>query len=332
MFYSHLAALGGGAIAGIVIGSLAFVVIIIALCLIPLKPYLTALFSGAFVPAFKLISLRFRKLNVMNIVESYVMAKKGKLNVSFNELEAHYLAGGSCKDCISALIKAGDAGVEINFKQAAAIDLATHDVLEAVNSIVNPRVHKISSIKGVAQDNFELDVSANISVKARLETLVGGLGLDTLESKVTKYIMTKISSLKDHKKATAYNITEDILKSGLDIKNGYQLISVDVVSINVSRDIGAELAFADLERVKAQAQIEAERQKNYVAMQAEQQKAKTQAMKTAVLEAEAEVPRAIAEAIRDGRFSVMDYYKLMNLQADTAMRRSLLGKGEEPKE
>ena len=329
--FSQLLALSSGAIAGIVVGSVCLVLVILLLCLVPLKAYFTVLFSGAFLSIFRLMSLRFRKINVMMLVEAYVMAKKAKLNIKFNELEAHLLAGGACKEVITALIKAKDAFLPLDFKQAAAIDLATKDVIEAVNSVITPRVHQIFEIKGITKDNYELDVSANISVKARLDSIIGGLGLDTLEAKVRKYIMTKITTIANHKTANAYNLTDGILKSGLDIKNGYELLSVDISAINISRDIGAEMATRDLERVKAQAQIDADRQKNYAMLQAEQMKVKTQAMKTAVLEAEAEVPKAIAEAIRDGRFSVMDYYKLMNLQADTAMRRALLGKDEEPR-
>ncbi len=323
--------LSGGGIAGIVIGSIVFILLVLFLAIVPIKPYFTALFSNCHISCFKLISLKFRKVNVMPILNAYIMAKKSKLNIKFNELEAILLAGGSCEDVVKALIKARGASISLTFEDAKSIELSSHNVIEAIESVILPKQFEITSIKAITKDNFELEVSAKISIKARLDSIAGGLGEDTLEAKVSKYIMTKISSLSNHKNATPYNLTENILKGGLDNGNGYQLLAVDISSINVSRDIGAELAMKDLERIKMQAQIDADRQKNYAQLQAEQMKIKTQEMKTAVLEAEAEVPKAIAEAIRDGRFSVMDYYKLMNLQADTAMRRAMINKDEEPR-
>ncbi len=328
---SLLLALSGGAIAGICIGGIALVLIILLLILVPLKPYFTALFSGAHVSMTKLISLKFRKINMMSIIEAFILAKKSKLHLIFNDLEAHHIAGGSCKNVVTALIKAQDAGISLSLKQACAIDLSGQEILEVLDSVILPKTYQISFIKAITKDNYELEVNAKIAVKAKLEAIIGGLGENTLEDKVTKFIVAKISSLTDHKSANPYNLTDGILKNGLDAGNAYQLVSVDVVSINISRDIGAELAEKELERVKIQAQIQADREKNQALIEAEQMKVRTQEMKTAVLEAEAEVPRAIAEAIRDGRLSVMDYYKLMNLQADTAMRRALINKDEEPR-
>lgn len=323
--------LSGGAIAGIVVGAVVLTFLILFFAIVPVKPYFTALFSKCHISCFKLMSLRFRKVNIMPILNAYIMAKKSKLNVKFNDLESIMLAGGSCEDVVKALIKAKGASISLSFEECKSIELSSYNVVEVIESVILPKQYLINSIKATTKDNFELEVSAKISIKAKLNDIVGGLGEETLEAKVSKFIMTKISSLSNHKNATPYNLTEDILKSGLDKGNGYQLLSVDVCSINVSRDIGAELAAKDLERIKMQAQIDADRQKNYAQLQAEQMKIKTQEMKTQVLEAEAEVPKAIAEAIRDGRFSVMDYYKLMNLQADTAMRRAMINKDEEPR-
>lgn len=327
--------LSSGAIAGIVVGGVALVMFVIMLIIVPLKPYFSALFSGARINPFKLAAMKMRKLDLNTLIEAYILAKKSKVGIKINELEAHYLAGGNVKDVVSAMAKAKQASLPLSFSEAKSIDLTTHNVLSVVDSVITPKVIEIPSIKGVTRDNFELEVKANISVKAKIDSLVGNFGKDTLESKVSKYIVAKIVSLNNHKNATPYNLTEDILKSGLDIKSGYQLLSVDIVNINVTRDVGAELAGNDLERMKVQAQIEAERIKNNAFIEEQQSKIRMQEMKNDVLEAEAEVPRAIAEAIRDGRFSVMDYYKLMNLQADTAMRRSMIGGGdgdEEPKE
>ena len=328
---SQLLALSGGAIAGICIGAVAVVIITMLLILVPLKPYFTALFSGAYVSMAKLISLKLRKVNCLSIIEAYILAKKSKLNVKFNDLEAHHLAEGSCKNIVSALIKAQDANIALSFKQSCAIDLSGQNILEVLDSVIIPQTFQIAFIKGITKDNFELEVIAKIAVKAKLEAVIGGLSENTLEDKVTKFIVTKINSVSDHKQANPYNLTEGILNAGLDNENAYQLVSADVVSVNISRDIGAEMAEKELERIKIQAQMQADKERNQAIIEAEQLKARTQEMKTAVLEAEAEVPRAIAEAIRDGRLSVMDYYKLMNLQADTAMRRALINKDEEPR-
>lgn len=330
---TRLLALNSGGIAGIVLGSIALILIVIFFLIVPLKPFFTALFSGVFLNPFKLASLRFRKIDVKPITDAYILCKKGNIKVKFNQLESHFLAGGSLNEVSSALIKAQRASLPLSVEEAMSIDLSTHDCVAVVDSVVTPKVVDLTSIKAITKDNFELEIKAKITVKANLEQIVGGLGLETLQSKVSKFIITKISSVSDHKNATPYNLTQDILKSGLDNGSGYQLLSVDIYSINISRDIGADLAKDDLERVKVQAQIESDRQRNNALILEQQMKVKTQEMKTAVLEAEAEVPRAIAEAIRDGRFSVMDYYKLMNLQADTAMRRAIVDPNDSsPKE
>lgn len=325
---SQLLALDGGAIAGIVIGLIFLAAVVAFFVLVPIKYLFISITSGAFVNPFKLMAMRFQKVDIKPIFDAYVMAKKGKIDVKFDSLQAHFLAGGSCHAVISAMIKAKEAGVNLTYSEACSIDLNTKDVIGVVESAVTPKVLSVSA-KSTTKDNFELEVEAKISVKARLGNFVGKPGVETIQAKVERFLSTKITALENHKAANLNEMSQGAMDVNMDKDSAYQLLSVDVVSVKVLQDVGAMLATQELERIRLQSQIDADRQKNLAIIQEQQKRIKTQEMKTEVLQAEAEVPKAIAEAIRDGRFSVMDYYKLMNLQADTAMRRAVTGTDED---
>lgn len=304
------------------------------LCFVPMKNYLTALFSGAYIATFRLISIKNRKLDVSHVVNSYIMAKKSKLKINLKELESLILSGGDAVNTISAMNLAKNAGVELNFELASAIELASHNIIEVVTDSFNSKVVEIEKISAFTQDDIELIVSARMSVKINLSKYKDGLGIDDLKGTVNAWILENIAKFKSHK---------DVLKepnksllSNLDFrvitqKSMYNVIDINISAVEVGRDLNVEREIKSAEKERIFAQIEAERRKNAEEIKEIRQRTKTEEMKTAVLEAEADVPRALSEAIKEGRFNVMDYYKLMNLQADTALRRAIINeKSEDP--
>ncbi len=300
---------------------------IIYLCFVPLKNYFTALFSGAYIPSFRLISIKNRKLIVANIVNSYVMAKKSKLEISLKEIETLSLSGGDVVAVISSLNLAKNAGFNLSFNLASAIELATQDVFNKVQDSINSKVVAIDDIRAFTQDEVEIIVNAKMSVKLCIDRFIDGLGIEDLKTTVAAWILENISKSKDHK--DILKEPNKLLLSNLDLrvvaqKSMFNVIDINIVNIDIGRDLNKENELKLAEKEKTYASIDAERRKNAEEIKEIRMRAKTEEMKSAVLEAEADVPRAISQAIREGRFSVMDYYKLMNLQADTAMRRAII--------
>lgn len=307
--------------------------IIIYLCFVPMKNYFTALFSGAYIPSFRLISIKNRKLIVPSIVNSYIMAKKSKLNIALRDIESLSLSGGDVVEVIKALNLAKNSGLKLSFELASAIELANHNVMQAVSESINSKVVTIDGIKAFAQNDIEIEATIRLSVKLVLDKYINGLGLSDLKGTISAWILENISKTKDHR---------DILRepnrsllSNLDLrvvtqKSMYNVLDINVANVEIGRDLNAERELKSAEKEKVYASIEAERRKNAEEIKELRMRTKTEEMKSAVLEAEADVPRAISQAIKEGRFSVMDYYKLMNLQADTAMRRAIINsKGDD---
>ncbi len=300
---------------------------IIYLCFVPLKNYFTALFSGAYIPTFRLISIKNRKLVVANIVNSYVMAKKSKLEISLKEIESLSLSGGDVVAVITSLNLAKNSGINLSFELASAIELASQEVLQKVQDSITSQVVTIDNIRAFTQNEVEIIASAKISIKLNLDKFVNGLGLDDLKSIINSWILENISKTKDHK--DIMREPNKALLSNLDLrvvtqKSMFNVLDINIVSVEMGRNLNTEKEVQSLEKEKAYASIEAERRKNAEEIKEIRMRAKTEEMKSALLDAEADVPRAISQAIKEGRFSVMDYYKLMNLQADTAMRRAII--------
>ena len=324
---SLLLALGGGYIALIVIASLLICFITIMLILVPIKSWFIAIVSGAHVSMARLIGMRLRKVDTKNIVLAYIMARKAGLNISIVDLETHYMAGGNVDKVIKALIAAHSAKINLDIELAKAIDLAGSDVVEAVETCVTPKIIEVNGIAAVAQDGIEVIANVKVTVKTDIKELVGGAREETIIARVGKGIVSCIGA------AETYNyllenpslIAETIQKMGLDDGTAYNIISVDVSDIDIGRNIGAKLETEEAEKNKVLAQAQAERIRSIAVAEEQKMKAKTQEMKASVLAAEAEIPKAIAEAIKNGKFGVLDYYKLQNLQADTAMRSSIAG-------
>ncbi|MCL6097153.1 MAG: flotillin-like protein FloA [Bacteroidetes bacterium] len=301
---------------------------------VPIGLYITAYFSGVKVRIFKdLIGMRLRKVSPQVIVRNLIAATKAGLQLNISMLEAHFLAGGNVTKVVTSLISANKANLDLGFSKAAAIDLAGRDVLEAVRMSVNPKVIETPIVAGVAKDGIQLKAIARITVRTNLERLVGGAGEATILARVGEGIVTTIGSSNSHKDVleTPDSISKVVLKKGLDAGTAFEILSIDIADVDVGTNIGAVLqanqAEADLKVARAKAE---ERRAAAVALEQEMN-AEVARMRAKVVEAESEIPKAMAEAFRKGNLGVMDYYNLRNVQADTDMRSSI-AKPEEKKD
>lgn len=302
----------------------------IFLYFVPVNLWITAIFSGVRVGLFELVFMRIRKVPPRVIVESLITATKAGLQLTSTELETHYLAGGNVPNVIRALISAEKANIHLDFKQATAIDLAGRDVFEAVQISVNPKVITTPKVAAVASDGIQLIAIARVTVRAAIQQLVGGAGEDTILARVGEGIVTAIGSAKSHKEVLENpdKISKVVLSRGLDAGTAFQILSIDIADVDVGANIGAKLqidqASADLKVAEAKAE---ERRAMAVALEQEM-KAKAQEARANVIQAEAEIPKAIAEAFVKGNLGVMDYYKMQNIQSDTEMRQSISSSGK----
>jgi uncharacterized protein YqfA (UPF0365 family) len=297
---------------------------------VPVGLWITAIFAGVKVTIGELIGMRIRKVPPGVIVNSLITATKAGLTVTTRELETHYLAGGDVPNVIRALISAEKANISLSFKQATAINLAGRDVFEAVQISVNPKVINTPKVAAVAADGIQLIAIARVTVRASLAQLVGGAGEETILARVGEGIVTSIGSAVSHKEVLANpdKISKLVLSRGLDAGTAFEILSIDIADVDVGANIGAKLqtdqAAADLRVAEARAE---ERRAMAVALEQEMI-AKAQEARANVIQAEAEIPKAIAQAFVNGNLGVMDYYKMQNVQADTEMRQSISGSGK----
>jgi len=300
---------------------------------IPVRLFIEARFSGVRLGLGSLIGMRLRKVSPPNVIRPLIAATKAGIVLSVNELEAHYLAGGGVERVVRALISADKAGIELPFQKAAAIDLAGRDVHEAVQVSVNPKVIQTPRVAAMAKDGIQLIAIARVTVRANINRLVGGAGEETILARVGEGIVSTIGSSESHK-AVLENpdaISKKVLSKGLDAGTAYEILSIDIADVDVGKNIGAELQTDQAEADKRIAQAMAEKRRAMAVAEEQEMSARTQEMRAKVVEAEAEVPLAIAEAFRTGRLGVMDYQRYRNIESDTAMRRSIAS-GEESKE
>lgn len=296
---------------------------------VPVGLWITAIFAGVKVTIGELIGMRIRKVPPGVIVNSLITATKAGLTVTTNELETHFLAGGDVPNVIRALISADKANISLSFKQATAINLAGRDVFEAVQISVNPKVITTPKVAAVASDGIQLIAVARVTVRASIAQLVGGAGEDTILARVGEGIVSSIGSAKSHKEVleSPDNISKLVLSRGLDAGTAFEILSIDIADVDVGANIGAKLqidqASADLKVAEARAE---ERRAMAVALEQEM-KAKAQEARANVIQAEAEIPKAIAQAFESGHLGVMDYYRMQNIQSDTDMRNSISGSG-----
>ncbi len=299
--------------------------LIILLWFFPIALWFQALISGVRISLIQLVLMRWRRVPPNTIVMAMVTGTKAGLKLDANALEAHFLAKGNVTKVVNALISADKANIALDFKMAAAIDLAGRDVFEAVQMSVNPKVINTPPVAAVAKDGIQLIAKARVTVRANIKQLVGGAGEETVLARVGEGIVSSIGSSMSYKQVLEHpdSISKVVLGKGLDAGTAFEILSIDIADIDIGKNIGAALQIDQANADKNIAQARAE-EKRVMAVALEQEmKAKAQEARAKVIEAEKEVPLAMADALRSGNIGVMDYYKIKNIQADTDMRENI---------
>ncbi|MBI4557839.1 MAG: flotillin-like protein FloA [Candidatus Hydrogenedentes bacterium] len=302
--------------------------------------WIRAFLSGAHVSFASLVGMSLRRVNAGVIVDSRVISVKAGLNVTTNELETHYLAGGNVVHVVRALVAANKANIDLSFQRATAIDLAGRDILAAVQTSVNPKVIDCpdpargpAMVAAVAMDGIQLKAKARVTVRTNIQRLVGGATEETIIARVGEGVVTTIGSAESHKKVLENPdmISKVVLQKGLDAGTAFEILSIDIADVDVGENIGAQLQIKQAEADKQIAQARAEERRAMALAREQEMRAQVVEMRARVVEAEAEVPRAMADAFRKGNMGIMDYYRMKNVVADTDMRESLsrLDKGED---
>jgi uncharacterized protein YqfA (UPF0365 family) len=311
----------------ILIFFLALVAFIAFLYYFPLGLWIRTIAAGVPLGIISLVRMRLIGIPPGVIVTNFVRARKAGLNLTIDQLQSHYLAGGNVENVTLAMIAAQRAQIPLEWQRAAAIDLAGRNVLEALQTSVNPKVIETPVFQGVAQNGIQLNVKARITVRSNLDRYVGGAGEPTIIARVGEGVVAAVGAALDHKQVLEYpdRISKTVLEKGLDAGTAFEIVSIDIADVDVGKNIGAELQMSQAEADRRIAQAKAA-ERQYAALAAEQEmKAETQRMRARVVEAEAAIPLAIAEAFRSGHLGVMDYYRLKNIQADTEMRAAIGG-------
>ena len=293
---------------------------------VPFVLWLSAKVSGVRISLMQLFLMRIRNVPPSVIVQAMIEAHKAGLeNITRDSLEAHYLAGGHVERVVHALVSASKANIELSFQMATAIDLAGRDVFEAVQMSVNPKVIDTPHVTAVAKDGIQLIAIARVTVRANIKRLVGGAGEDTVLARVGEGIVSSIGSSENHKAVLENpdSISKLVLSKGLDAGTAFEILSIDIADIDIGKNIGAALQIDQANADKNIAQAKAEERRAMAVALEQENKARAQEARAHVIEAEAEVPKAMAEAFRNGNLGVMDYYRMRNIQADTAMRDNI---------
>jgi uncharacterized protein YqfA (UPF0365 family) len=335
---------GGGVTAVVLLIPTILVIAVVGIFFYFLNVWIRALMSGARVSIWALVGMKLRRVPPSLIVDARIRLVKSGMDLTTDDLEAHYLAGGDIINVVNALIAADKADIELSFQRAAAIDLAGRDVLEAVQTSVNPKVIDCPApgtgsggtgmLDAVAKDGIRLLVKARVTVRANIERLVGGASEDTIIARVGQGIVSAIGSSNSYKDVLENpdKISRKVLDSGLDAQTGFEIVSIDIADISVAgvtnvANVGAQLETERAEADKKMRQAEAEGRRAMAVATEQEMVARVQEMQARVTEAKAEVPKAMAQAFRDGNLGVMDYYKMDNIQSDTTMRSSIAGEG-----
>ena len=300
---------------------------------VPFLLWISARVSGVRISLIQLFLMRIRKVPPQVIVRAMIEAHKAGLKtITRDELEAHYLAGGHVERVVHALVSASKANIDLGFQMATAIDLAGRDVFEAVQMSVNPKVIDTPPVTAVAKDGIQLIAKARVTVRANIRQLVGGAGEDTILARVGEGIVSSIGSSESHKQVLENpdSISKLVLKKGLDSGTAFEILSIDIADIDIGKNIGATLQMDQAQADKNIAQAKAEERRAMAIALEQEMKAKAQEARAKVIEAEAEVPRAMAEAFRSGNLGIRDYYKVKNVEADTAMRESIAKPSSKP--
>ena len=304
----------------------AFVLLSIFFHFVPFFLWISAKVSGVHISLLQLILMRIRIVPPNIIVPSLIEAHKAGLsNITRDNLEAHYMTGGHVQRVVHALVSASKANIDLSFEKATAIDLAGRDVLEAGQTSVNPKVIDTPPVAAVAKNGIQLIAKARVTVRANIHQLVGGAGEDTILARVGEGIVASIGSAVSHEEVLENpdSISKLVLKKGLDAGTAYEILSIDIADIDVGKNIGATLQIDQANADKNIAQAKAEERRAMAVATEQEMIAKAQEARAEVIQAEAEVPKALAQALRDGNMGFMDYYRLENLKGDTAMRENI---------
>ena len=309
----------------VVWAAVAIVGLLIFLWFFPVALWFQALISGVKISLLQLVLMRWRKVPPGTIVMAMVTGTKAGLKLDANEREAHYLAKGHVPKVVNALISADKANIALDFKMAAAIDLAGRDVFEAVQMSVNPKVINTPPVTAVAKDGIQLITKARVTVRANIKQLVGGAGEETVLARVGEGIVSSIGASESHKAVLEHpdSISKVVLNKGLDAGTAFEILSIDIADIDIGKNIGAVLQMDQAEADKNIAQARAEERRAMAVALEQEMKAKAQEARARVIEAETQIPLAMAEAFRSGNLGVMDYYRIKNIQADTDMRENI---------
>ena len=309
-----------------IVVAISIVVLSVFFYYVPMFLWISAQVSGVRISLIQLFLMRIRKVPANVIVQALIEAHKAGLSeVTRDDLEAHYLAGGKVEKVVHALVSAAKANIDLEFKLATAIDLAGRDVFQAVQMSVNPKVIDTPPVTAVAKDGIQLIAKARVTVRANIRQLVGGAGEDTILARVGEGIVSSIGSSESHKQVLENpdSISKLVLKKGLDSGTAFEILSIDIADIDIGKNIGATLQIDQAQADKNIAQAKAEERRAMAIALEQEMKAKAQEARAKVIEAEAEVPLAMAEAFRSGNLGIMDYYRMKNMEADTSMRESI---------
>ena len=303
------------------------IVLLIFLRFFPIGLWITALFSGVRISIITLLTMRLRRVNPSLIVLNQIKLWKAGLKIGSNELEAHYLAGGNPTAVSDALIAADKASLNLSFERACAIDLAGRDLVDAIRTSVSPRVIATPLIAAVAKNGIQVKATARVTVRTNINRLVGGAGEETIIARVGEGIVTTIGSSASHKEVLENpdRISQVVLAKGLDSGTAFEILSIDIADVDVGNNIGAVLQIDQAEADKKIAQAKAEERRVMAIAREQEMKAQVEEMKAKVVEAESQLPLAIAEALKKGNIGVLDYYNMKNIMADTEMRYSISG-------
>lgn len=314
-----------GPVLGTIIFFIAIVLFFTFLYYFPIGLWIRTIAAGVPLGIVSLVRMRLIGIPPGVIVNNYVRARKAGLDLTVAQMQSHYLAGGNVEKVTLSLIAAQRAQVPLDWQRAAAIDLAGRDPYEAMQTSVNPKVIETPIFQGVAQNGIQLNVKARVTVRSNLDRYVGGAGEPTIIARVGEGVVAAVGAAIDHKEVLEFpdRISKAVLAKGLDAGTAFEIVSIDIADVDVGKNIGAELQMSQAEADRRIAQAKAS-ERQYAALAAEQeQKAETQAMRARVVEAEAQVPLAIADAFKSGHLGVMDYYRMKNIQADTDMRGAI---------
>jgi len=314
-----------GALFFLIAAVLVVLALVIIFSVIPLGLWISAYAAGVRIGLFTLVGMRFRRVIPARIVAPLIKANKAGLDLAANKLEGHYLAGGNVDRVVNALIAAQRANIDLTFERAAAIDLAGRKVFDAVQMSVNPKVIETPVVAAMAMNGIEVKAKAKVTVRANIDRLVGGAGEETIIARVGEGIVTTIGSSEYHKHVLENpdTISKTVLNKGLDAGTAFEILSIDIADVDVGKNIGAQLQTDQADADKRIAQAKAEERRAMAVAHEQEMKASVQEKQAKVVEAEAEVPLALAHALKEGKIGAMDYYNLKNLMADTEMRESI---------